>query len=233
MGHLETPSPLNPIGAKGVGEAGAIPTGALFAQAVEDALSGTGVEITEIPLSPGRLFTLLDEAKRTGPRVPAPTQSGKALHIEGAYDFDRSPAEVYAMLLDPEILASVMPGAKQLVRTGDRYDGVMVVGIGPISAADFTLVVTLADQVEGERYTMRIESRGKLGFVSGSASVVLSATKDLGLAQTHMIYFADLRVGGTIAAVGQRMLDSVSKAMSAQGLKMLDKAIKRRAGVTV
>src|SRR4051812_381813 len=106
MGHLETPSPLNPIGAKGVGEAGAIPTGALFAQAVEDALAGTGVEITEIPLSPGRLFTLMDEAKRTGPRIPAPTQSGKALHIEGAYDFDRAPAEVYAMLLDPEILAS-------------------------------------------------------------------------------------------------------------------------------
>jgi len=40
--HRETPSPLNPVGTKGVGEAGAIPTGALFAQAVEDALAGSG-----------------------------------------------------------------------------------------------------------------------------------------------------------------------------------------------
>lgn len=63
MAHIETPSPLNPLGTKGVGEAGAIPTGALFAQAVEDALAGSGVEITEIPLSPNRLFELLRAAR--------------------------------------------------------------------------------------------------------------------------------------------------------------------------
>lgn len=62
MAHIETPSPLNPLGTKGVGEAGAIPTGALFAQAVEDALAGSGVEITEVPLSPNRLFELLRAA---------------------------------------------------------------------------------------------------------------------------------------------------------------------------
>ena len=65
MAHLETPSPLNPLGTKGVGEAGAIPTGAAFAQAVEDALAGSGVEITEIPLSPSRLAELLSIAKGT------------------------------------------------------------------------------------------------------------------------------------------------------------------------
>ncbi|MFQ5889983.1 MAG: molybdopterin cofactor-binding domain-containing protein [Gemmatimonadota bacterium] len=60
--HVETPSPLNPLGVKGAGEAGAIPVGALFAQAVEDALAGTGLEILEIPLSPNRLFELMCEA---------------------------------------------------------------------------------------------------------------------------------------------------------------------------
>jgi carbon-monoxide dehydrogenase large subunit len=68
--HKETRSPFNPIGLKGVGEAGCIPTGALFAQAVEDALSDLGVEITEIPLSPNRLFELIDQA-RTGARRPS------------------------------------------------------------------------------------------------------------------------------------------------------------------
>jgi len=61
--HRETPSPYNPVGLKGVGEAGCIPTGALFAQAVEDALAGSGVEITEIPLSPNRLFEIIEAAK--------------------------------------------------------------------------------------------------------------------------------------------------------------------------
>jgi carbon-monoxide dehydrogenase large subunit len=62
MGHYETPSPLNPMGVKGAGEAGAIPVGPLFAQAVEDALSDTGVEILEIPLSPNRLWELLERS---------------------------------------------------------------------------------------------------------------------------------------------------------------------------
>jgi carbon-monoxide dehydrogenase large subunit len=63
MAHRETPSPGNPAGLKGVGEAGCIATGALFAQAVEDALGGA-VEIREIPLSPNRLFELI----QAGPR---------------------------------------------------------------------------------------------------------------------------------------------------------------------
>ena len=59
IGHEETPSPLNPLGTKGAGEAGAIPVGALYAQAIEDAL-GYSVEITEIPLSPSRLWELVE-----------------------------------------------------------------------------------------------------------------------------------------------------------------------------
>ncbi len=59
--HLETPSPLNPLGTKGVGEAGAIPVAAAFAQAVEDAFPGRRLEILEMPLGPSRLFELLRE----------------------------------------------------------------------------------------------------------------------------------------------------------------------------
>jgi carbon-monoxide dehydrogenase large subunit len=62
--HRETPSPYNVMGLKGVGEAGCIPTGAVFAQAVEDALGDPRVEIREIPLSPTKLFTLMTEARR-------------------------------------------------------------------------------------------------------------------------------------------------------------------------
>ncbi len=60
-GHCETPSPLNPLGVKGAGEAGAIPVGALFVQAVEDALGIEGLELLEIPLDPGRLWELAEK----------------------------------------------------------------------------------------------------------------------------------------------------------------------------
>ncbi|MEJ2510463.1 MAG: xanthine dehydrogenase family protein molybdopterin-binding subunit [Anaerolineales bacterium] len=64
VGHEETPSPLNPLGIKGAGEAGAIPTGPLFAQAVEDALEGVyPLEVHEIPLSPNRLWELTQQTE--------------------------------------------------------------------------------------------------------------------------------------------------------------------------
>ena len=64
LDHTVTPSPLNPLGIKGAGEAGAIPVGALFAQAIEDALQlkARKVELLEIPLSPSRLFELTRKA---------------------------------------------------------------------------------------------------------------------------------------------------------------------------
>ncbi len=61
IGHFETRSPLNPLGTKGVGEAGTIPVPALFAQAIENAFPDHDLEILEMPLSPNRLFELLQE----------------------------------------------------------------------------------------------------------------------------------------------------------------------------
>ncbi|HEU5378418.1 MAG TPA: aerobic carbon-monoxide dehydrogenase large subunit [Ktedonobacteraceae bacterium] len=59
--HVETPSPLNPLGAKGAGEAGVIPVPALFASAIDDALAPFGLRIREMPLHPCRLHELLQE----------------------------------------------------------------------------------------------------------------------------------------------------------------------------
>jgi len=74
--HIETPSPLNPLGVKGAGEAGAIPTGALFAQAIEDALREYDLEICEIPLSPNRLFELVQGEKTHSTAEAAETVTG-------------------------------------------------------------------------------------------------------------------------------------------------------------
>lgn len=61
IGHMETRSPFNELGSKGVGEAGAIPVPACFAQALENAFEEQGLEIFEMPLSPSRLYELLNQ----------------------------------------------------------------------------------------------------------------------------------------------------------------------------
>jgi aerobic carbon-monoxide dehydrogenase large subunit len=64
MHHMETPSPLNPIGVKGAGEGGTIPAIAAIVAAVENALSPFGVTITEAPITPSRLVELIAAGER-------------------------------------------------------------------------------------------------------------------------------------------------------------------------
>src|SRR2546428_217563 len=74
--HTETPSPLNPLGVKGVGEAGAIPGPALLAEAVDDALAPFGVRVREMPLGPDRLRQLIAAARRQNPAPPTMAAAG-------------------------------------------------------------------------------------------------------------------------------------------------------------
>jgi CO/xanthine dehydrogenase Mo-binding subunit len=64
IAHLQTPSPLNPLGAKGVGEGGAVPAPAALAAAVEDALHQFGAEIAQIPITPSRVIGLIAAAQK-------------------------------------------------------------------------------------------------------------------------------------------------------------------------
>src|SRR5262249_40940508 len=59
--HLESPSPRNPLGVKGVGEGGAISPPAATANAVEDALAPFGIRIRQTPVTPARIVQLLAE----------------------------------------------------------------------------------------------------------------------------------------------------------------------------
>jgi carbon monoxide dehydrogenase subunit G len=145
--------------------------------------------------------------------------------VDGSYTFAAPVERVFDLLLDPDVMAAAMPGAQDLKHVGDgRYEGVIRVGVGPVTAAEFSLVVTLKDVRRPAHYGMDIDSKGRFGFTRGEAAVDLSET-DGG---TTMRYRADLQVGGKIAGVGQRLLDSISKLMTKQGLDALSREMERR-----
>jgi carbon monoxide dehydrogenase subunit G len=147
--------------------------------------------------------------------------------VEGTYPLPGTPAVIWDLLMDPEVLAKAMPGTKELVRAApDRYEGVMRVGIGPITAAEFALTITLLELQPPLSYSMQIEGTGRFGFTRGTAKVELAPNG----AGTVMHYSADLQVGGKIAAVGQRLLDSVSKLLTRQGLEALNRELTARLG---
>jgi 2-furoyl-CoA dehydrogenase large subunit len=66
VGALETPSPFTALGSKGVGEGGSIPSLAAITNSVEDALKPFGVTLNSLPLTPGRLWTVIQQAKSAG-----------------------------------------------------------------------------------------------------------------------------------------------------------------------
>ena len=64
--HLETPSPLNPLGLKGVGESGTLPVPAVVASALEDALSERAIRVERMPLTPEKLWQLVRPERHWG-----------------------------------------------------------------------------------------------------------------------------------------------------------------------
>jgi carbon monoxide dehydrogenase subunit G len=147
--------------------------------------------------------------------------------IEGAHTFSAPREEVWRLLLDPEVIGKTMPGATGMKLVGDgRYEGKVKVGIGAMTAAEFDVLITLVDMFTPERYTMQIDGRGTLGFTRGTALVeLLPATPGPG---TLLHYKAEMQVGGKVAAVGQRLLDSIGKMMARQGLEALSAELERR-----
>ena len=145
--------------------------------------------------------------------------------VTGEHTFPGPRQTVWDLLQDPEVLAKAMPGARKLHLTGDgTYEGVIRIGVGPVTAAEWSLNVALEDRVEPSSYTMQIDSKGALGFTRGAATVHLEEV-DGG---TRMNYHADLSVGGKVAGVGQRLLDQVAKMLTKQGLDALSKELEKR-----
>jgi carbon monoxide dehydrogenase subunit G len=148
------------------------------------------------------------------------------MNLAGTYTFKGPRDEVFTLLQDPDVLATALPGTKTLTKTGDdHYEGVMKVSIGPMTAAEFAVQVDLRDKLPPQKFSMLIDGKGGVGFATGMATIVLEEQPG---PITVMNYTSDLQIGGRIAAVGQRLLDSVGKTMTRQALDNLSRALESR-----
>ncbi len=146
--------------------------------------------------------------------------------VEGSFTFQGPREVVWDLLLDPAVLVKALPGAKELTRTGeDEFKGSMQVGVGPVTAGQFAVTVALRDKVPPESFAMQVDGKGGIGFARGTARVELAQLED---GSTLMNYKADLQVGGKIAGIGQRLLDSASKTMTRQGLEAVNRELQLR-----
>jgi len=105
-----------------------------------------------------------------------------------------------------------------------HYEAVLGIRVGPVSA-NFSGNLSLTDEVPPESVTLVIEGKGGAGFVKGVGYVKF---EDLGDETTLLKYTGEANIGGTLASVGQRMIDSVAKSMFKTVFEKLDKILEER-----
>ena len=217
--HMETPSLVTPLGAKGVGEGNCMSTPVCIANAVCDAL---GVENVTLPLSPNKVSALIHGEERPPPggveAPPAPKDAADRVIAGTGEAFVPAAQEaVWAALLDPEKLAAVIPGCHALDRVGENeYRADVSVGAGPVKGR-FKAAVTLSDMDPPNAATLSGALTGLLGLSEGTGRVTLTP-RDGG---TALAYDYRIEVSGTVAAVGGRMLEGAARALVRQFFERL------------
>lgn len=132
----------------------------------------------------------------------------------GKIELKASRPVVWGALNDPVVLKACIPGCEELERTeDDGFAAVAVIRVGPIKAK-FKGKVTLSDIVAPETYTISGEGQGGIaGFAAGNAKVRL---EEVGPELTELSYHTEAKIGGKLAQLGARLIDSTAKKLAAQ-----------------
>jgi carbon monoxide dehydrogenase subunit G len=131
------------------------------------------------------------------------------MELSATYTFNAPPDRVWALLMDPAVLSSCIPGCERFEPDGaDRYNVTLTVGLAAITGT-YNGTVVLTDMIPNTSYGLAVEGQGRPGFVKGSSAIVLRAEGEA----TTVAVSATVQAGGPIARVGQRLIGSVAKMM--------------------
>ncbi|MDQ2855075.1 MAG: carbon monoxide dehydrogenase subunit G [Acidobacteriota bacterium] len=149
------------------------------------------------------------------------------MKIEGSHQVSAPRERVYQCLIDPEVLQRCIPGCEGLEKSGENsYAATIRTGIGSIKGV-FNGNVRLEDMRPPEHYRIVVDGKGAPGFLKGSGNFTLVAPSS----ETTLIkYSGELQVGGTIAGVGQRMIQGTAKMMATQFFTALEAEAKTAVG---
>lgn len=142
------------------------------------------------------------------------------MKINGSSVVALSPDKTYEMMQDPMVLACCMPGCEALEKIGeDEYKMKMKMALASLSSA-FDGKVKITDQTPPSSFRLLVEGNGKIGFMKGEGLLKLTPHGE----GTEVSYEGDVQVGGTMAAVGQRLIDATAKMLIKRFFEQLAKS---------
>jgi len=144
------------------------------------------------------------------------------MELKGSRTIAADRATVWAALNDAEVLKACIPGCTELTGSPDQgFEAKVTQKVGPVKA-NFAGAVQLSDVVAGESYTISGEGKGgAAGFAKGGAAVSLKDVEG----GTELSYEVDAKVGGKLAQLGSRLIDSFSKKMADQFFETFQKVV--------
>jgi carbon monoxide dehydrogenase subunit G len=129
------------------------------------------------------------------------------LKISGSHTIPVVVPRAYEILRDPGVLARCIPGCEGLTKIGeDEYEMRMKMAISAVQGM-FAGKVQIADQKPVDSFRLIVEGSGKIGFMKGEGVLTLAPNGS----GTEVRYEGEANIGGMIAGVGQRLLDSTAK----------------------
>jgi len=129
--------------------------------------------------------------------------------LNAQYQFAAPAERVWDLLMDPQAIASCLPGCQAFEPAGeDRYRVVLTAGVAAITGT-FEGSVAIADKQPGASYRLIVQGKGRAGFVNGESSVTLVPDHDGVVVQVA----GTVQVGGLVAQVGQRLLGATARLM--------------------
>ena len=129
------------------------------------------------------------------------------MKLAGTHTVPIDRERAYELLQDPGVLARAMPGCDHLALLApDEYEMRMKMIISSIQGL-FSGKVRIAERNPPEGFRLIVEGTGKVGFMKGDGVLRLSSV----YSSTEVHYDGDVQVGGVIASVGQRLLDTTSR----------------------
>ena len=134
------------------------------------------------------------------------------MKLDGTHQLDAPRERVYQCLVDPEVLQRCIPGCERLEKTAENvFAATIRAGVGSIKGV-FNGTARLEDLREPEHLRIVVDGKGSPGFLKGSGDLDLEQAEN----GTKVSYSGDVQVGGTIASVGQRMIQGTVKMMATQ-----------------
>jgi carbon monoxide dehydrogenase subunit G len=133
------------------------------------------------------------------------------MEMTGEYLIPAPRAKVWAALNDVNVLKAAVPGCESMTAKGDnQIEATVTAKVGPVKAT-FTGLVTIGDLDPPNSYTIRGEGKGGVaGFARGGAKVTLADAAG----GTLLTYKVDAAVGGKLAQIGSRLIDSTAKKLA-------------------